>query len=192
MRKSLIVLIALVVAGLPLSGAHAAEVEARALESIMANIESLVGGLEGVDLSALEVRSHGGRLHSVAIPLPEATRDRLLASSASAKDFKPLAVGLQLTSPTNLSTLITAVSALDDTLYNFWFAVMNLRASDQTKRTIFQRKGSGDKFKITDTFTYDALALVLFFGEFNSGVGPSTVQVKITGGGKAKTGYFAQ
>lgn len=193
MRKILISGIALAIALMPLPGAAAAEVDARALESIVAGIESLVGGLEGVDLSELEVRSHRSGLRSVAIPLPEATRDRLLAQSASAKDFKPLAVGLQLTQPGNFSTLITAVSALTDRDYHFWFAVMNLRATDQSKKTIFQRKGPGQKFKVTETLDYDGGALILFFLEANSGnVGASTIQVKITGGGKAKTGYFAQ
>lgn len=191
MKRLLILAIALMLALAPLSSARAGEPDARAIENLLAGVEELIGGIEGVNFQELEVRKQG-RLYSVAIPIPEATRERLLARSASAGDFKPLACGLQLSNPGSFSSLITAVSALDDTDYNFWFATMNLRSSDQVKKTTFQRKGLGEKFKVVDTLLYEAASLVLFTLEANSGVGSSTIQVKITGGGKAKTGYFAQ
>ncbi len=194
MKKIVMLGVALVLALVPLSSVRATEMDARALERIVTDLESVIGRIEGVDFTALKVRSHGQGLYSVAIPMPEATRKQLLSGSSSqAADFKTMATGLSLSEPSSFSALITAASCLDDTFYNFWFVVGNARPTDQFKRTTFQLKGPGDKFKIVDTLVYDALSLVVFFTEQLSGdVGFHTIQIKVTSGGKIKTIVLCQ
>jgi len=185
--------VALLALSAPLTAAQASEViDGRVLEAIALDLEKLIGGLEGVDFDTLKLEEVGNGLYSVAIPLSPATRDRLLEASASAKDFQPLAVGLQLSDLDSLSTLITAVSALENASYTFWFAVVNFRDTDQVKKTTFQLKGPGEKFKIVQDITYNALTLAALVSTQSSGdFGVHTIQVKVTGGGKAKTKYLA-
>lgn len=193
MKKLLLSGVVLLVLLVPMSAAGASELDARAIESIMVDLESMIGRIEGVDFATLKVRSHENGLRSVAIPLSEATRERLLARSANASDFKTMAVGAQLSEPSNLSALITAVSALENTFYNFWFAVGNLRTTDQVKKTTFQLKGPGDRFKIVENLLYEALHLVVFWAEESSGdPGFHTIQCKVANGGKAKTIIFTE
>lgn len=191
--RSALILGCILLASLVASPAVAGEPDSATVERIMLDLEKLIGRLEGVDYDALPVKDLGNGLYKVAIPLPEGTRERLLASSASAADFKTMAVGLQLSTPTSPSSVIMAVDALDNTDYNFWFAVGNLRTTDQRKRTIFQLKGPGDRFRLTDNILYEALRLVVFFTEQSSGdTGFHTIQAKVANGGKAKAIYFAQ
>ncbi len=194
MGKKLLIVV-LLAALAPLSTASAAGMDAKDVEQIVVDLERVIGRLEGVDFSALKVRDHGNGLKSLAIPLPESVRNRLLAASASdalAKDFKAIAAGLQLTEPTSASILITAALAQVDVLYNFWWAVVSLKSSDQVKKTTFQMKGPGKKFKIVDEFLYPENAIQVYWTEQRSGdFGFHTIQAKVVGGGKAKTLYFA-
>ena len=175
----------------PFSVAHASDIDGRTLEAIAVDLERLIGGLEGVDFGSLKLEEVGNGLYAATIPLSAATRGHLLKATA-AKDFQPLAVGLQLSDLGSLGTLITAVDALQNTTYTFWFAVVNFRDTDQIKKTTFQLKGPGDKFKIVQDVTYGALSIAAFVSSQGSGdFGVHTIQVKIAGGGKAKTKFLA-
>lgn len=196
MGKSLILGLTLLVALAPLSVAAAASQQAEIVEGIVVDLERLFGRIEGVDYEALTVRDLGNGLRGVAIPLPEATLERLRAASASdasAADFKTMATGLQLTEPSSVSVLITAADALENTDYIFWFVVGNLRSTAEERKTTFQMKGPGDKFKHTAQIEYPARSLFALVVEESSGdAGFHTIQAKVAKGGKAKTIYFAQ
>lgn len=177
---------------LSMSAASAAEVDSRAVEQIAIDLETLLGVLEGVERDDVTVTAYDSGISMLSIPLPEAMRSRLEAASASsslAKDFAPLALGLQLTNPSSFSSLITAVDALTDTEYNFWCAVVNLKEVDQTKKTTLQMKGVG---KVTDSVLYEALTLNLpTVAATTPGFGIVQLTCKVVGGGKVKSKVLA-
>jgi hypothetical protein len=191
--KKLTFVTAFVLALLSITAASATEMDSKAVEQIAVDLETLLSALEGVDHGDVTLRTYDSGISVYSIPLPEDMRPRLQAASASgklAKDFAPLAVGLQLSNPTSFSSLITAVEALTSTDYNFWCVVANLKDVAQTKKTTLQMKGAG---KVSDTLTFDAFSLHLptVAATTTSVFGIVQLSCKVTSGGKAKAKFLA-
>lgn len=188
MGKRLTFIVALAVSLISVAPATATDVDPRAVEDLAIQLEALLGTIEGVDFDNVTVKRYDNGMTALSVPLPAEQLVRLRAAKAAgAKDFAPLAVGIQLSTPSSTSALIHAATALVNTTYNLWCAVVNLRATDQTKNTKLQMKGVDT---VSGSVSYDANSATVV------GSTPTTPnqagrivtnQCKVTGGGKAKS-----
>jgi hypothetical protein len=143
----------------------------------------------------------GGGFHSMSISLPPEAVGRLAEAAQVDADgvarkgqsFVVLATGLQLTAPTNPSTLIHAALSSTDLPYNYWVITLNLGSQDLTRKTTLVLSGP-KKFNKSVVVNYGANGIWAVWYNPAVGVGTPgvyTLKATVDGGGSATTKSFA-
>lgn len=197
-RNSIICTLTIVILSFTAAGASTeiATDQSTRIEDMAAGMEMLFLDLLGTSDIQPAFRDHGNGVYSLSVSLDQLPLDSGFAARAKAKAVTNLHHGHMVSDPSSPKTLIHAAEATLNISYNLWWAAVNPSGDDAELKTTWSHKGPGADAKDSQTLTYDAASIVVFWTtnvvHTKAGIFKSFVKISGSSNSKTKGGCFSQ